>query len=145
MGGQGEPNSLPQIASEFILIYILSIVITHNSAAKMDHDDNETLVSPLLKEQWDLKASINGNAQLPAVGASPQRSQRPQTRSRRPKRSIARGGGTASPDLTSVSQATTSKTSWKRHRVDLRPICKHYLCHPSLSLRLTNSVDGKEI
>ncbi len=51
MSSQDELNSLPQIASEFILIYILSIVIIHNSAAKMDHNNNEILVSSLLKEQ----------------------------------------------------------------------------------------------
>ena len=125
--------------SEFNLIDILSIVITHNSAARTDHDDNENLVSPLLKKQPDLKTSFNNNAQLPAVSAPPQRSQRPQTRSGKPKRSIARGGGTASSDSTSASQATTSKTSWKRRRVNLRPIRKHYLCHP-LPLTLTNKL-----
>lgn len=139
MGGQGEPNSLPRIASEFNLIYNISIVITQNSTARTDHDDNENLVSLLLKEQRDLKASFNRNAQLPDVGAPSQRSQRPKTRSRRPKRPIARNGGPVSPDSTSALQATTSKTSWKRRRVDLRPIRKHYLRHP-LPLTLTNKL-----
>lgn len=109
MGGQGELNRWRQIASEFILIYVLSIVIMHNSAARTDHDDNENFVSSLLKEQPDLTTSFNNNVQLPTISAPPERSQRPQTRSEKPKRSIVRGGGTASPDSTSVSQTTTSK------------------------------------
>lgn len=81
MSDQGELNSLSQIVFKLILIYILSIVITHNGAAKTDHNDNEILVSSLLKKQRDLKTSINSNTQLSAVDTSPQWSQWPQTRS----------------------------------------------------------------
>lgn len=108
----------------------LPIDYTHNHTARMDHNNGEDLASPSLKERRRVKAPLSGNALLPDVGTPPQRTQRPQTRPRRPKPSSARAGGSAGRDFTSALQATSSKSNWQSNRVTLRPIRKHYPSHP---------------
>jgi len=106
--------------------------LTPNKTARTDRHNDEDYANSLLKERQDLNASSGGEALLSDVSAPPQRTQRPPTRSRRSKRSIARGGGNASLESAPVLQAkTSSKANWKSHGANLRPIRKHHPSHPS--------------
>ncbi len=115
---------------EIFLTFEFSADIAHGIATRRDRNNDTDLVSPLLEELQNQSASFSGNATLPDVGPSQQRSLRPRKRFSEAERSIAYLGGTGPPALTPSSQASSSRENHSSHTGDTPPTRKRYLhCH----------------
>lgn len=117
---------------ELFLTSEISEDLAPSIATRRDRNNGTDLVGPLWQEVRNRSASFSGNATLPDVGPTQQRSLRPQKRSREAERSIAYLGGTAPPALTPSSQARNSMKDYSSYTGDTPPARKHYPCCHSL-------------